>query len=157
MTNIDIKTKIKIIDIFLKMRDKAWRLQRTNQDSDPMNNIINEINTIIQDNERIYELSNQYRRFNGLNNQTKYDNLISIIKIMNRLNIHPHIEILLSDVYNFDEIWEAINKDEKVLISENQYIELIETIKRLNTEIIKYEYDFLNFKDNIITDIIIGD
>ena len=72
---------------------------------------LNTIGSIIDDSESrfLYDLPKEYNFFKGLHVQTKYDNIISLIKIAERLDIELDIVIDIEDI-DYDMIWDYINE-----------------------------------------------
>lgn len=63
----------------------------------------------------LIQVENEYTFFNSLHRQTKYDNIISLIKICERLNNVERLDIDKSKIVinianpNFDNAWDQIN------------------------------------------------
>ena len=63
----------------------------------------------------LIQVENEYAFFNSLHRQTKYDNIISLIKICERLNNVERLDIDKSKIVinianpNFDNAWDQIN------------------------------------------------
>lgn len=55
------------------------------------------------------KIENEYIFFNSLHRQTKYDNIISLIKICERLNIDKSKIVINIANPNFDNVWNQIN------------------------------------------------
>ena len=53
---------------------------------------------------------NEYVFFKNLRRQTKYDNVISLIKICNRLDLPFDINLNVEDI-DYDDIWKQINNN----------------------------------------------
>lgn len=57
----------------------------------------------------LIQVENEYAFFNSLHRQTKYDNIISLIKICERLNIDKSKIVINIVNPNFDNAWDQIN------------------------------------------------
>ena len=87
--------------------------------------------------QKLQQLSNEYEFFNNLHIQTKYDNIISIIKCSERLGINIESNINIKKP-NYDKIWiEMINK----IDHNNTMINIVNEI--FNAYLIQYNY-FIN-------------
>lgn len=84
------------------------------------------------------DIKNEYDFFKNLHIQGKYDNIISLIKIGNRLNIDLNFEIDIENP-NYDLMWNKIN--EQIPIP-NKLIEFLEEYDSV------YVNDILEFNDD---------
>ena len=78
---------------------------------------------------KLLKMEKKYRFFKGLNKQSKLDNVISMMKIFESLEVElPNIKIDTMDIdKTCDELWESIN--EQIPVSDNDYHTLISLMK----------------------------
>lgn len=81
--------------------------------------------------EKLLKMGEKYSFFKGLNKQTKLDNVISMMKIFESLEVElPNIKINTMDIdKTCDELWESIN--EQIPVSDNDYNKLISLMKNI--------------------------
>ena len=114
---MDLNEKFEINRKFKNLRDYLERLVIFGEEKDE--DII-ELHLKAEDiwNKVSYPLNqveNEYAFFNSLHRQTKYDNIISLIKICERLNNVERLDIDKSKIVinivnpNFDNAWDQIN------------------------------------------------
>ena len=114
---MDLNEKFEINRKFKNLRDYLKRLVIFGEEKDE--DII-ELHLKAEDiwNKVSYPLNqveNEYAFFNSLHRQTKYDNIISLIKICERLNNVERLDIDKSKIVinivnpNFDNAWDQIN------------------------------------------------
>lgn len=142
MNEVTLQDKIQLTSSLLTLRDSIWSLQRRLRiDNDEINSYVSNINNLIYRYDKIYKTASEYRRFNELSQQNKYDNLISIIKVMNRLNIKPCIDINLIDDFNFDKIWETINDHDDISMTKDEYESVWDKIEFISEKLIEIDYN----------------
>lgn len=78
---------------------------------------------------KLLKMEKKYHFFKGLNKQSKLDNVISMMKIFESLEVElPNIKINTMDIdKTCDELWESIN--EQIPVSDNDYHNLISLMK----------------------------
>jgi len=108
---MDLNEKFEINRKFRNLRDYLERLVLFDEEKDE--DII-ELHLKAEDiwNRVSYPLNqveNEYAFFNSLHRQTKYDNIISLIKICERLNIDKSKIVINIANPNFDNAWDQIN------------------------------------------------
>ena len=92
--------------------------------------------------QKLQQLSNEYEFFNNLHIQTKYDNIISLIKCSERLGINIESDINIKEP-NYDKIWiEMINK----IDDNNTMINIVNEI--FNAYLIQYNYLINDTRNN---------
>lgn len=142
MNEVTLQDKIQLTSSLLTLRDSIWNLQRRLRiDNNEINSYVSNINNLIYRYDKIYKTANEYKRFNELSQQNKYDNLISIIKVMNRLNIKPCIDINLIDDFNFDKIWETINDHDDISMTKDEYESIWDKIEFISEKLIEIDYN----------------
>lgn len=103
---------------------KAIKLMASLDGDEDLLNYLGEI-----DFDKLLKMAGKYHFFNKLHKQTKLDNVISMMKIFESLEVElPNIRI---DTMNIDktcdELWESIN--EQIPLSDNDYHALISLMK----------------------------
>lgn len=151
MNEVTLQDKIQLTSSLLTLRDSIWSLQRRLRiDNNEINSYVSNINNLIYRYDKIYKTASEYRRFNELSQQNKYDNLISIIKVMNRLNIKPCIDINLIDDFDFDKIWETINDHDDISMTKDEYENAWDRIEFISEKLIEIDYNHhLNYAENL--------
>lgn len=151
MNEITLEDKIQLVSSLITLRDSIWNLQRRLRiDTDEINSYVSNINNLIFKYDKIYRTANEYKRFNELSQQNKYDNLISIIKVMNRLNIKPCIDINLTDDFDFDKMWEIINNHDDISMTKDEYESVLDKIEFISEKLIEIDYNHhLNYSERI--------
>lgn len=151
MNEITLQDKIQLTSSLLTLRDSIWNLQRRLRiDDDEINSYVSSINNLIYRYDKIYRTANEYKRFNELSQQNKYDNLISIIKVMNRLNIKPCIDINLIDDFDFEKIWETINDHDDISMTKDEYESVWDKIEFISEKLIEIDYNHhLNYAEHL--------
>lgn len=73
----------------------------------------------------------EYRFFHNLHKQSKYDNILSLMKIFRRLGVEmPNIRINLENIdETYDILWSSIN--DQITISVEKYIIFIDMMKTI--------------------------
>ena len=151
MNEITLQDKIQLTNSLIALRDSIWSLQRRLRiDTNEINSYLSNINNLIYRYDRIYKTANEYKRFNELSQQNKYDNLISIIKVMNRLNIKPSIDINLIDDFDFDKMWETINDHDDISMTKDEYESVWDKIEFISEKLIEIDYNHhLNYAEHL--------
>lgn len=151
MNEITLQEKIQLTSSLITLRDSIWNLQRRLRiDNNEINSYISTINNLIFKYDKIYKTTSEYKRFNELSQANKYDNLISIIKIMNRLDIKPCIDINLIDDFNFDKIWEIINDHDDISVTKDEYESVLDKIEFISEKLIEIDYNHhINYAENL--------
>lgn len=104
---MNLEEKFKINTDFLSAMNNIYCIDN--------NEKINELKTkgnsieVIKESSFLSDIKNEYDFFKSLHIQGKYDNIISLIKIGNRLNIDLNFEINIEDP-NYDLMWDKINE-----------------------------------------------
>lgn len=151
MNEITLQDKIQLISSLITLRDNIWILQRRLKiDDNEINSYVSNISNLIYRYDKIYRTANEYKRFNELSQANKYDNLISMIKVMNRLNIRPCIDINLIDDFDFDKMWEIINNHDDISMTKEEYESVWDKIEFISEKLIEIDYNHhLNYAENI--------
>lgn len=151
MNEITLEDKIQLVSSLITLRDSIWSLQRRLRiDNDEINSYVSNINNLIYRYDKIYRTANEYKRFNELSQANKYDNLISIIKVMNRLNIKPCIDINLIDDFDFDKMWDSINDHDDISMTKDEYESIWDKIEFISEKLIEIDYNHhLEYAENI--------
>lgn len=151
MNEITLEDKIQLVSNLIILRDNIWSLQRRLRiDDNEINSYVSNINNLIYKYDKIYRTGNEYKRFNELTQPNKYDNLISIIKVMNRLNIRPCIDINLIDDFDFDKMWESINDHDDISMTKDEYESIWNKIEFISEKLIEIDYNHhLKYAENI--------
>lgn len=112
---MDIKDKIELC--------KGYRAIKLMANVDGNNDLMNLLNEM--EFEKLLRMETKYHFFNKLHKQTKLDNVISMMKIFESLELElPNIRIDISNIdKTCDELWDSIN--EQIPISDNDYDTLI--------------------------------
>lgn len=102
----------------------AIKLMASLDDDEDLLNFLGEM-----DFDKLLKMAGKYHFFNKLHRQSKLDNVISMMKIFETLEVElPNIKI---DTMNIDktcdELWESIN--EQIPVSDNDYHNLISLMK----------------------------
>jgi len=114
---MDLNEKFEINRKFRNLRDYLERLVLFDEEKDEdiielhlkAEDIWNRVSYLLN------QVENEYAFFNSLHRQTKYDNIISLIKICERLNNVERLDIDKSKIVinianpNFDNAWDQIN------------------------------------------------
>ena len=151
MNEITLQDKMQLISSLITLRDNIWSLQRRLRiDDDEINSYVSNINNLIYRYDKIYRTGNEYKRFNELSQANKYDNLISMIKVMNRLNIKPCIDINLIDDFDFDKMWETINDHDDISMTKDEYESIWDKIEFITEKLIEIDYNHhLNYAEHL--------
>ena len=142
MNEITLQDKIQLTSNLITLRDSIWNLQRRLRiDDEEINSYVSTVNNLIYRYDKIYKTGNEYQRFNELSQPNKYDNLISIIKVMNRLNIKPCIDINLIDDFDFEKMWETINDHDDISMTKDEYESIWDKIELITERLIEIDYN----------------
>ena len=153
--NLTIEEKIMLIDICNLVRSQLYTILREcyrtkNKDQEHYNTVRRQIELIESFAHRKYYIFNnlkeEYNRFKSLNQTNKYNNLLSMIKIMKRLGVQPHIEVDLSEDFDFESIWDIINQEERLQMNDDDYLEIKTLIYECN-EIIEEKNPSANLEN----------
>jgi len=134
MSNILIIDKINLIHLLNNTLDENRRLIYRHDNGELKEKLItiyNELNRYRQKYYNINSLSYEYSRFLNLH-QNKYDNILSLIKIVDRLGVDDPISFNLKYDIDFKEAWRIINNNEKFVVKQYEYDRFLVRMKEIN-------------------------
>ncbi len=111
------------IDLNRKYKDIMFDLERFQQ-SELADELYNNGLLLEDESSKLTDLTLEWNFFNSLYRQTRFDNIISLIKISERLGVELDCCINFEDI-DYDIIWDTIN--EQIPIS-NEFIDFMKDV-----------------------------
>ena len=140
MKTISLHDKIRFFNLISDLQNRIWTLERRiyyDEDRMELNKYHNRLMRISDHYNNINRLCNEYNRFIHLTEQNKFDNLLSFMKCMKRLGIEPEFDVNLNEEFDFEIMWTIINDDDKVVLSEEEFLNIFITVDNIIDNIIE--------------------